>query len=94
MADITTKAGLAMAGTLSTFTGPRDAIDSLIAAIEAEAVRAERARLAAAVRAMVFTKLTLSEDKRVVRAEVWTHDRDQDGLVGRFAVLALLEGEA
>lgn len=52
MADITTKAGLAMAGTLSTFTGPRDAIDSLIAAIEAEAVRAERARLAAAVRGL------------------------------------------
>lgn len=80
MADITTKAGLAMAGTLSTFTGPRDAIDSLIAAIEAEAVRAERARLAAAVRGMGWDS-----------CGGWGCDENMGAVIGD--VLALLEGE-
>lgn len=50
MADITTKAGLAWMQTPAAqiVTGMADAI----AAIEAEAVRAERARLAAAVRGL------------------------------------------
>ena len=51
MADITTKAGRALAQRHA-YCDPMSDTDAGIAAIEAEAVRAERARLAEAVRGL------------------------------------------
>lgn len=79
MADITTKAGLA----LFTDMEPMDMWESNgvtpkdIALVEAEAVRGERARLAAAVRGLPF----------------WESDYEQGEMdIRRADVLALLEG--